>query len=971
MKSTHRSALLGLLVIVLVSAVGVITSLQLLNNQQDPRIAAQTATPPISLGGELLPRVHSDREMKVLVIQYLPPDPTDNTKLDAAVAGTDMKIGDMRTLLTGYTTSTISDLTTGTAYKKYKNSAAVNSLKFVQYGQTKEYLEKLPKSTFEVSWNKGIYRPDYKKILERENICDLVDNKGVKQVWLWGYHHKDIEPTESNMSMGRVSKEYFNNGTYGDVSNSEQSNDLPQCENTYVVFNYNFTRGVAEAVHDHGHQIEAVLRWLDPQLFWDKFVGGGDTTITNPGCGWTHSPPNSRTGYDYYNTTAKSSDCMDWKPDGTGQKTMISCATWTGGTCPQDNGRAFYHWWMQNIPGVQNGLKDGNRELRDWWDAIYDIDALLDETGDLYYPMISSVTPTPTATPKPTSTPVPTPVPETTATPKPTITPSPTPSTGKPDFIISTEISNKEPLVNQEFDITSKITNIGTASGEPAYITVTIEKISALGTTTVVATYKNAFFAPIDPGKSYSYIRQKVTLGAPGKYAITAKVDTTNLTAESSEINNTSTPAIIFVTATPVPTPTITPTPTPKPTGTPVPTITPKPTPTPTPKPDLIASAAVSSNQLLVNQKFEITATVKNIGNTSGIPGIIRFTIEKINPLGTSTVVTTYDAGFHIPINSGSGYTYTKGNFSLSTPGQYAVTVKADATNQTTELSEVNNTSSTVIIAVKPIPTPTPVPTPTPTPKPTPVPTPTPTPTPAPNIEVLSEVVSTSVKPDLADPNNYYLARVSLLVRNTGNVMLSNVQLNELLTGSNWYSSLVKPEVKNFDVGLPLLKNTSFNGITNPNINKIGTLAANDNKAGGNDESTAYFDVRLRRYTQPVTVTNLVSVTAVYLAPNGTQAALYKQYNAAIAANQILIPKQVTPTPTPVPTATPKPTPTPTVCTKNADLTGDRAVDGRDYIIFIKNIFKTGEAIVGDINCDKNVDGRDYQLLINAIKNQK
>src|SRR5258706_437022 len=75
---------------------------------------------------------------------------------------------------------------------------------------------------------------------------------------------------ESNMS----------SPTTGDISNSARYNDdLPIYDRTYVLYNYNSTRWQAEAVHDHGHQLEAILSFVNKrldgntELFWNKFCG--------------------------------------------------------------------------------------------------------------------------------------------------------------------------------------------------------------------------------------------------------------------------------------------------------------------------------------------------------------------------------------------------------------------------------------------------------------------------------------------------------------------------------------------------------------------------------------------------------------------------------------------------------------------------------------------------------------------------
>ena len=105
---------------------------------------------------------------------------------------------------------------------------------------------------------------DYNKIMQRVGIKQWVEEKGVKEVWLWGYHGGVVGLWESNMA-----------GPFGDISNSNRDpNDLPVLKKTYTVYHYNYQRGASEAVEDHMHQIEAVLNYVDgrdrtPPDQWD------------------------------------------------------------------------------------------------------------------------------------------------------------------------------------------------------------------------------------------------------------------------------------------------------------------------------------------------------------------------------------------------------------------------------------------------------------------------------------------------------------------------------------------------------------------------------------------------------------------------------------------------------------------------------------------------------------------------------
>ena len=340
-------------------------------------------------------------ELKVFVIEYIPEDADNPGFIDPDVAGTGDGVDQMISRLNTYNTQALQSLTESTIYKGYTLPPGIGTpaIRYVFHGSPVIHKEAMPQGLI-LKANKGIYRPNYRTILNRENVCDLVDNQGVKQIWLWGYHHGSIEPTESNLSMGTDSRQFFNYSNYGDISNSERTDDLPQCQKTYAVFVYSMTRAVGEMFEDHTHHAEAVFNYLDgrnslhvrsrwPQLlFWGRFVGSDETSkIVAPGCGWTHYPPNGIKDYDWFNTEPVQSDCLDWKPDGGGQKTAISCTTWSKeANCPEDGGWRFKVWWFQNFPGLNNGLSYKGKALRNWWETIYDFDRVLLLGGGLYKP---------------------------------------------------------------------------------------------------------------------------------------------------------------------------------------------------------------------------------------------------------------------------------------------------------------------------------------------------------------------------------------------------------------------------------------------------------------------------------------------------------------------------------------------------------------------------------------------------------
>jgi hypothetical protein len=283
----------------------------------------------------------------VLLIHYFP---VHNGRIDARATGdVDAPLAPMREHTARTTQQVIATLENGSAYHRYKNSAAPASLRYEIRGSL-ELLEPLP------LWAKPGHRvpmTDYNAILKRADIADWVERRGIKEVWLWGYHGGVIDLWESNMA-----------GPYGDISNSDRDpTDLPILSKTYTVYHYNYGRGPSEAVEDHMHQIEAVLRHVDPHLFWDKFVG-------KPGegrCGWSHYPPNGVRDYDWRNPTPIWTDIEDWRPDG-GTKSRMDCQRW------HCDSLQWFLFWMQSLPGHANGLSYRGRPLTNWWRFLGDFD---------------------------------------------------------------------------------------------------------------------------------------------------------------------------------------------------------------------------------------------------------------------------------------------------------------------------------------------------------------------------------------------------------------------------------------------------------------------------------------------------------------------------------------------------------------------------------------------------------------------
>ena len=300
-------------------------------------------------------------EIPLLVVKYFP---VKGELIDRKVTGDwGAPLDETRKKTERITKELVAALQEGSRYHGYRDKTAQPSLAYKIIGEM-EYLEPLPI----VGGNSRL--TDYGKIMERVNVKRWVEQRGVKEVWIFGYHGGVVGLWESNMA-----------SPSGDISNSDRNpNDLPVLNKTYTVYHYNYQRGTSEACENHMHQIEAVLNWVDGRdrtppekwselLFWGKFVGSDRShKIVRPGCGWSHYPPNAEGDYDWANKRYVQTDIEDWRPDGTGKKQRMNCDRWEG------NSLTWFVYWMQNIPGAKSDLSHQGKPLTNWWIFIGDFD---------------------------------------------------------------------------------------------------------------------------------------------------------------------------------------------------------------------------------------------------------------------------------------------------------------------------------------------------------------------------------------------------------------------------------------------------------------------------------------------------------------------------------------------------------------------------------------------------------------------
>jgi hypothetical protein len=319
----------------------------------------------------------------VVIIRYLPT--RDGVNMDAATSGVSTPLATMKANLAQIERRHKFMLEEGSKFRGYSSATALPSLGY-QVVRTITVYEEIPPGF--ATGTAGFYFPDYNQILNRFGAETMVNNFGVKEFWIVHQHFGRIAPNESNMS----------SPTTGDISNSFRTNgDQPVFNRTYVTYGLNFTRSHAEATHNHGHQLESILSYVNQQrdgntnLWWGQFARAANNPPAR--CGNTHFPPNALSDYDYTNMTLVASDILNWVPAG-GPTTMVNANTWgnapyawPGGTAPpQEIESKWYIFWFQSMAGRDTAIPYNTGKLTNWWAFTGDWDAAIQSGMGLHEP---------------------------------------------------------------------------------------------------------------------------------------------------------------------------------------------------------------------------------------------------------------------------------------------------------------------------------------------------------------------------------------------------------------------------------------------------------------------------------------------------------------------------------------------------------------------------------------------------------
>jgi hypothetical protein len=232
---------------------------------------------------------------------------------------------------------------------------------------------------------------DYGAILRQNDLCGLVRNQNLSEVWIWGDNDSGLDELAYKVPNDAIPNKALEENQW---LYDWRAKDIPDCGKTVVVMGWNYFVGLDNVVHAYNHRVECMLsmtvgrgRFLqnypdpakpnqqtDPLLDptnpwstfsrWDAFAGDPHKAAV----GTTHFPPNGTQDYDYGNMTPVETTAEDWLayPFLTGAKTPIACSAWG---C---DALAYQQWYESHIPRASGTSYAGL--CNDWWTYITDYD---------------------------------------------------------------------------------------------------------------------------------------------------------------------------------------------------------------------------------------------------------------------------------------------------------------------------------------------------------------------------------------------------------------------------------------------------------------------------------------------------------------------------------------------------------------------------------------------------------------------
>lgn len=341
-------------------------------------------------------------EIPVVLIEYLPT--ADGSLLDVKRAPdywslNPLSLDSSQALVLRYAKRRKMSSEEGSRFRGYKDAAATPSLGYRVVEHLIVYDQIPPHPTKRQMAIPGNPRfEDWHAVFQDLQLEPLMRSRAVRELWVaWtGFdgNFPSYDPAIHKVEDMRAGWESnMSSPTTGDISNSDRDPaDAPVLSHTYIIYGIATRRTQAEAVHNVGHQMEAMMSYVawrqdgNDRLFWRDFVGHVSGAVFGTGrAGWTHMPPNTSGHYDYLNPALVASDIEDWRPNNSGQKKAVNVDTWGklnypwpgDSEFPQRVESQWYLYWFQNFPGLGNQIPHGSRWMTNWWAFVGNWDAAI------------------------------------------------------------------------------------------------------------------------------------------------------------------------------------------------------------------------------------------------------------------------------------------------------------------------------------------------------------------------------------------------------------------------------------------------------------------------------------------------------------------------------------------------------------------------------------------------------------------
>lgn len=200
---------------------------------------------------------------------------------------------------------------------------------------------------------------DYEHYLNEYNVFDRVNKGEIDEVWIFTGPMVGVTLYETRM----VGKD-----TYWCNSPELESDCKP-----FVVYGFNYERGVGEMLEDAGHRAESIMKHVmgSPDYTkdytdytdWEKFTAYDSVAPGKSGVGNVHFAPNSTKDYEWGNTKYVYSNCEDWLnyPDINTAPEQVNCETWGNGDI-----REHHKWWFSRFPHIA-GINSKTGFYNNWW----------------------------------------------------------------------------------------------------------------------------------------------------------------------------------------------------------------------------------------------------------------------------------------------------------------------------------------------------------------------------------------------------------------------------------------------------------------------------------------------------------------------------------------------------------------------------------------------------------------------------